>query len=93
MVSTGNVHTPASSGVAKRQRKHAKPAAGNKIVMQFLVCEQCGERFAIEHLEHMQDVDLAQRQATWLAERFVWDHIQENHHAHTVELPSAAGLK
>ena len=41
----------------------------------------------------LQDPALAARQATWLADKFVWDHIQESHHPHSIDLPAADAIK
>ncbi len=82
-----------TGGVAKRQRKSATAdAPEDKALMGVVVCDQCGERFAIQHSLFTQDALLAARQATWLAEKFVWDHIQERHHAQTIELPAATAM-
>lgn len=83
-----------AGGIAKRQRKNAPAGApDDKVVMCVVACDQCGERFAIQHSLSTQDAGLARRQAAWLADRFVWDHIQESHHAHSIELPAAAAMK
>lgn len=88
----GDVHL--TGGVAKRQRKNAPPdPPHDKVLMCVVACEKCGERFAIHHSLFAQDAVLAARQATWLADKFVWDHIQENHHPHSIELPLAAAMK
>lgn len=88
------VHLAASWGVAKRQRKHAEPAVPNgTALMCLVVCDQCGECFEIRHTLATQDSVLAGRQATWLADKFVWDHIQESHHQHSIDLPAADAIK
>lgn len=60
----------------------------NCTVMTTVVCVDCGTEFQITHRMPLQDNLLAQRQARWLGEQFVWDHIQESKHRATIELPS-----
>ena len=57
------------------------------VVMTIVVCEKCGAQFAISHRTLSQDVKLASRQAIWLEDRFVWDHIQESKHHGAINLP------
>jgi hypothetical protein len=57
------------------------------VVMSDVVCGQCGVRFQITHRMASLDRRLAERQAAWLAEQFVWDHIQEHKHRGSIELP------
>ena len=59
-------------------------------VMTTVVCEQCDEKFQITHPMRLQDAALARRQADWLLDRFVWDHIQENKHRSSIQLPALA---
>lgn len=61
--------------------------------MTTVVCYQCGARFAIAHTLSSPDQALADRQAVWLADRFVWDHIQENNHQGSIELPGSREFK
>lgn len=60
--------------------------------MEVVVCGQCGDRFAITHEVATADVDLATRQAVWLQDQFVWDHIQETKHRSSITLPAADEL-
>ncbi|HEY6305672.1 MAG TPA: hypothetical protein VI488_04325 [Candidatus Angelobacter sp.] len=84
----------ASSGTAKRLRHlSVNPPASRTLVMKVVVCGQCGERFAIGHEPASSDPALAERQAIWLEEHFVWDHIQENKHRGSIALPAARELK
>src|SRR6266700_656432 len=83
---------PKSNGIAKRLRKNKESAPGT-IVMETVVCPQCGEQFAIGHKLALQDQALATRQATWLADQFVWDHIQENKHQGSIRLPGLDEMK
>jgi hypothetical protein len=56
-------------------------------MMLTVVCDDCGERFTVSHRSAFQDASLAEKQATWLRDRFVWDHIQENKHGRSIALP------
>lgn len=76
-------------GNAKRIR-HTQIAAPNITTMTTVLCEQCGHQYVIEHRAGLEDVALAARQAAWLAENFVWDHIQENRHSGSIRLPFLA---
>lgn len=84
--------------IAKRMRHSSAPPApgappARTQVIQVVVCQQCGDRFAISHDLTALDPELAERQAAWLADRFVWDHIQETKHRSSVTLPAAEELK
>ena len=59
----------------------------NHVLMETVVCDKCGQRFAIHHDPTRQDVELARRQVSWLEEQLVWDHIQERKHHSTIQLP------
>ncbi len=52
-----------------------------------VTCEQCGQQFGIAHDPGVEALALANRQAIWLADRFVWDHIQESPHKGSIPLP------
>lgn len=54
--------------------------------MQTVICSKCGQRFAI-HNDGLHDAQLAEKQAAWLQDQLVWDHIQERKHHGSVELP------
>ncbi len=75
-----------------RRRSENSPARSG-VVMNVVECENCGERFEISHLAAAQDAQLARRQAVWLQEQFVWDHIQENRHRGLINLPQAEEIK
>lgn len=79
-------------GNAKRRRS-AQLAPPNIIIMAIVTCEKCGHEYGIEHRAGLEDTALATRQAAWLAERFVWDHIQENRHSGSIRLPFLAEAK
>ncbi len=68
-------------GTARRLRKVASEDA------ETVVCSQCGQRFAIQSAG-VRDAQLAERQAAWLTEQLVWDHIQERKHHGSIELPN-----
>lgn len=79
--------------IAKRLRRTGENSPGRNVVMTIVECAQCGERFAIGHHPASQDAGLAQKQATWLQDRFVWDHIQESKHQSSITLPAVAEIK
>jgi hypothetical protein len=83
---------PRSNGTAKRLRQN-KEGGPDTVVMTTVLCEQCGERFTIGHPAKCQDPALATRQAAWLAEQFVWDHIQESKHHSSIRLPGSHEMK
>lgn len=74
------------NGAARRVRGIAEPAS-HTILMETVVCTQCGQRFAIRHSSVMQNQELAKKQASWVEEQLVWDHIQERKHHGMIELP------
>ena len=78
--------------MAKRLRKVAEYTPGT-VVMATVVCDDCGARFAIGHRSASQDANLASRQAVWLADKFVWDHIQEAEHRNAIALPASSEMK
>lgn len=57
--------------------------------METVVCGKCGQRFAIRNDDGLMDSELAKKQASWVADQLVWDHIQERKHPGTIELPGA----
>jgi hypothetical protein len=79
-------------GTAKRLR-NSVPIQTYSVTMTTVKCEQCGEKFAIAHRTELQDAPLATRQAAWLSEKFVWDHIQETKHTGSIRLPFLADGK
>jgi hypothetical protein len=84
---------PHSAGTAKRLRGNADIPNTFAVVMKVVACEQCSARFAICQPPAIQDASLAQRQAVWLADRLVWDHIQESKHPGSRNLPGLSELK
>ena len=73
------------NGVAKRLRPPEHPSKA--ILMETVVCSKCGQRFVIRHDPGFQDIELAKKQAAWVTDQLVWDHIQERKHHATIELP------
>lgn len=74
-----------SNGLVTRIRTGAERP--NDVLMETVVCDKCGQRFAIHHDPTHQDVEVARKQASWLEEQLVWDHIQERKHHGTIQLP------
>ena len=81
-----------TGGTAKRIRK-STAYQQNVTVMATVTCESCGAQFAIGHRSPFLDAALAARQAVWLADQLVWDHIQEARHRATVSLPDCNHVK
>jgi hypothetical protein len=73
--------------VARRLRGVGE-AISNSIPGETIVCGKCGQRFAIRNDLVSQDAERAKKQASWVEEQLVWDHIQERKHHGTMELPS-----
>ncbi len=79
-------------GNAKRVRHTDLPSL-QVTTMTTITCDKCGHEYAIQHRFGLEDTDLAARQAAWLADNFVWDHIQENKHQGSIRLPFLAEAK
>jgi hypothetical protein len=75
------------NGVAKRMRNTAESSLTSASFMETVVCGNCGQRFSIRSDLGLQDAELAARQAAWVADQLVWDHIQERKHHGTIDLP------
>ncbi len=75
------------NGIAKRMRNNAEPGLTASNFMETVVCGKCGQRFSIQSDLGLQDAELAARQAAWVADQLVWDHIQERKHHGTIDLP------
>jgi hypothetical protein len=73
-------------GVARRLRK--KTESASTTLRETVVCSKCGQRFAIHGDQAIPSAELAGKQAAWVADQLVWDHIQERKHHGTIELPS-----
>jgi hypothetical protein len=76
------------NGTAKRLRKVIPSSSSVTSLPQTVVCSKCGQRFAIESSLAVGDAALAEKQAAWVADQLVWDHIQERKHHGTMELPN-----
>ena len=74
--------------VAKRLRNSAKEASDGSL-RETVVCGQCGQRFTFESDPAAQSSGVAAKQAAWVADQLVWDHIQERKHAGTMTLPNS----
>lgn len=87
-------YPPRAKGKARRMRRRSENApARADVVMNVVECHNCGERFEISHHAASQNPQLAQLQAAWLQEQFVWDHIQEVRHRGSIALPEADEMK
>jgi transcription elongation factor Elf1 len=73
--------------VARRLRGTTE-LISNPGLTETVVCGKCGQRFAIRNDQGSPDMELARKQASWVAEQLVWDHIQERKHSGTIALPS-----
>ncbi len=73
--------------VARRLRG-TEETVSNATPLETVVCGKCGQRFAIRNDSASQDAERARKQATFVEEQLVWDHIQERKHHGTIELPS-----
>ena len=93
MVGLPPVPQPGSNGTARRLRQKTENALAGTVVMTTVACYQCGAQFVIAHRSSSPDEALAMRQAIWLADKFVWDHIQENNHKRSIELPGLREMK
>ena len=74
------------NGVVRRLRRSVEhsPHANS---IETVVCGKCGQRFAIHFDMALGNAELAKKQATWVANELVWDHIQERKHHGTMDLP------
>lgn len=81
-----------TAGTAKRLRGHVE-SVPKSVVMTTVVCDDCGARYAVAHRPASRDASLAERQAVWLKDRFVWDHIQESKHSGSILLPGSHEMK
>ena len=93
MVRFPAVLQPGPHGTARRLRQKTENALPGTVVMTTVACLQCGAQFAIAHRSSCPDQALAARQAIWLADKFVWDHIQENNHQSSIQLPGSREMK
>jgi len=80
------------NGIAKRLRNTVESSLGSASFMETVVCGNCGQRFSIQSDLGLQDAALAGRQAAWVADQLVWDHIQERKHQGTIDLPDLSEM-
>ena len=73
--------------VARRMRGTAE-VVPNETSMETVVCGKCGQRYAIRTESSPQNAELSRKQVSFLADKLVWDHIQERKHQGTIELPT-----
>jgi hypothetical protein len=73
------------NGVARRLR--GSPGVSSAILLETVVCDKCGQRFAIQNTPDAQSEERVRKQASWVADQLVWDHIQERKHHGRIELP------
>lgn len=78
--------------VARRLRDRNSEHPG-VVAMTIVTCSDCGNRFEIDHRAESQDVELAAKQAVWLRDHFVWDHIQEQKHRASIRLPGTGEIR
>ena len=93
MVRIPGITSSAPNGTARRLRQKTENALPGTVIMTTVACYQCGAQFVIAHRSSSPDEALAARQAIWLADKFVWDHIQENNHQSSIELPGLREMK
>jgi hypothetical protein len=74
-------------GVATRLRAPTEPPSSTAMA-ETVICDNCGQRFAIRSDPPFPDRELAKKQASWVADQLVWDHIQERKHHGTMKLPN-----
>jgi hypothetical protein len=72
-------------GIAKRIR--GGMIASDHLLMETVVCDQCGQRFAIPWDPATTNAELAKKQASFLEDKLVWDHIREQKHPGSIKLP------
>lgn len=72
-------------GVARRIR--GGMAVSDDLVMETVVCDKCGQRFAIHRDPAIPDTGLAKKQVSFLEDKLVWDHIREQKHPGSIKLP------
>lgn len=60
--------------------------------METVICGKCGQQFAIRHDPALREVDAARKQALWVTDELVWDHIQERSIVAPSGCPTVKGL-
>lgn len=74
------------SGTARRLRGVAG-SPSEFVPTGTVVCAKCGQRFGIRTETVFPTAELAEKQAAWVEDQLVWDHIQERKHHGTMEIP------
>ena len=74
------------SGTARRLRGVAG-SPSEFVPTGTVVCAKCGQRFVIHSELPLPSTELAEKQAAWVEDQLVWDHIQERKHHASIELP------
>jgi len=87
------INSSAPNGTARRLRQKTENPFPGTVIMTTVACYQCGVQFVIAHRSSCPDEALAARQAIWLADKLVWDHIQENNHPGSIPLPASHEMK
>jgi len=78
------------SGTARRLRGVADSSLDSSsefVPSGTVVCAKCGQRFAIRSDRPLPSAELAEKQAAWVADQLLWDHIQERKHHGTMQIP------
>ena len=75
-----------TTGTARRQRATAG-LPWDTTALGTVVCAKCGQRFVIRNEKAAPSAELAEKQAAWVADQLVWDHIQERKHHGSMTLP------
>ncbi len=55
--------------------------------MGVVICDTCGTRFTIAQPAHYQNMDAAERQASWLEKHLAHDHENGFDHDDSIDLP------
>ena len=74
-------------GFARRLRNREDLRSETNAV-DTVICSKCGQRFVIHNSFDFRDEELGKKQALWVADQLVWDHIQERKHHGRIELPA-----
>jgi hypothetical protein len=71
-------------GIATRMRN---AMLSDDLLMETVVCDKCGQRFAIPRDPADLSAELIRKQTSWVEDCLVWDHIQERKHPGSIKLP------
>lgn len=69
----------------KLGKESLKPA--DAVDMGVVICDTCGARFTIAQGAHHQNMEAAERQATWLERKLEHDHANGFEHDDAIDLP------